>query len=109
MIVPTLKTLFAVAAVAMTVSEASAADWCRINEHDLLSCGFATKEQCNAMTSGRTGYCDPNPFPGKPAAHHPITVYSQAEYMACQSMKLDCTGGSSGAYAYAPKTRPARR
>ncbi|MBV9558848.1 MAG: DUF3551 domain-containing protein [Bradyrhizobium sp.] len=105
MIVPPVKALLAIAVVATTVSKASAEDWCRINEHNLLSCGFASKEQCNAMTSGRTGYCDHNPFPGKPAAHHPIGVYSQAEYTACLSMKLDCGGG---AFAYAPKTRPAR-
>ena len=98
--------LFAIAYLAPTMSKASAEDWCRINEHNLLSCGFASKEQCLAMTSGRTGECNPNPFPGKAAARHPIRVYSQAELMVCRSMKLDCVGGAdsaSSAYAYLPE------
>ena len=104
--------MFALALLATATSKASAEDWCRINEHDLLSCGFATKEQCQAMTSGRTGYCDHNPFPGKTAAvHHPVVVSTSAEYAVCQSMKLDCVGPSSTgsrAYAYLPKSAHAK-
>ncbi len=110
MIVPTMKTLFAIAVLATTVAKASAEDWCRINEHNLLSCGFQTKEQCQAMLSGRAGSCNPNPFPGKPVAHHPIAISSHAELMACQAMKLDCVGGgASSAFAYAAKKGAAHR
>jgi len=90
--------------------KASAEDWCRKNEHEIRSCGFQSKEQCDAMTSGRTGYCEINPFPGKAAAHKPIVVYTAAEYAACQSMKLDCVGGGTQAYAYLPRhAKPAAR
>jgi hypothetical protein len=100
--------LFALTFFATT--KADAEDWCRINEHNLYSCGFASKEQCQAMTSGRTGMCNPNPFPGKPAAHHPIVVFSSAELKACESMKLDCVGGGrESAFAYLPKKGAAHR
>ena len=101
MIVPAM---FAVAFLATSTSKASAEDWCRINENQLLSCGFATKEQCQAMTSGRSGSCNPNPFPGKEAAHHPIVVTTPAEYAVCKSMKMDCVVAGSSAYAYVAKS-----
>ncbi len=100
--------LFALALLATT--KASAEDWCRINEHNLYSCGFASKEQCKAMTSGRTGYCDLNPFPGKASAAKPIHVQTEAELKVCQSMKLDCVGGgASSAFAYLPRKGKAHR
>lgn len=107
MIVRSMTAMSAIAFLAVTVPKASAEDWCRINEHNLPSCGFASKEQCSAMTSGRTGTCSPNPFPGKAAAHHPIVVYSDAEFTVCRSMKLDCVGAGS-AYAYLPKSMPSK-
>ena len=104
MFVSATTALFAIPFLVTTMSKASAEDWCRFNEHYIRSCGFASKEQCMDMASGRGGMCDPNPFPGKAAAHHPIAVSSHAEYMACRSMNLDCVGGGSGAYAYLPKS-----
>jgi hypothetical protein len=104
---PVMKALLTTAFLATAVSTASAADWCRINEHNLYSCGFKTKEQCQAMTSGRTGYCDVNPFPGKSAAvQHPVVVYTEAEMAVCHSLSMDCVGpkGASSSYAYAPKS-----
>jgi hypothetical protein len=57
--------LFAMAFVAMaTPAAASPIDYCR---HDVTSgmrgCGYASLEQCQAMSSGRGGSCYPNPFP----------------------------------------------
>jgi hypothetical protein len=90
-------------ALLTTMPKASAEDWCRFNEHNIKSCGFATREQCQATASGRPGSCQINPFPGKATAAAPIHVESQAELMACQEMHLDCVGGNtSSAYAYAP-------
>ncbi|HZR88603.1 MAG TPA: DUF3551 domain-containing protein [Bradyrhizobium sp.] len=97
-----MTALAAVISVVATMPKASAEDWCRKNEHELMSCGFQSKEQCDAMKSGRTGICELNPFPGKAAAHRSIVVYSAAEYAACQSMKIDCVGGGSQALAYLP-------
>ena len=76
----------------------------------MSSCGFATLEQCEAMVSGRTGSCAVNPFPGKAAAHHPTTVFTDAELKVCQSMKMDCVeAGASSAFAYLPKKGTAHR
>ncbi len=104
MSVTAMGALFAIGFVATTTPKASAEDWCRFNEHNLASCGFRSYEQCSAFLSGRAGSCDRNPFPGKAAAVHPIVVYTEAEYAVCRSMKLDCVGGGSSAYAYAPKS-----
>ena len=62
------------------------------------------------MVSGRTGYCEANPFPGKVTAHHATTVFTDAELKVCQSMKMDCVeAGASRAFAYLPKNRAAHR
>jgi hypothetical protein len=82
------------------------ADWCRIpSEYMPRSCGFVTKEQCYATASGRAGYCDQNPFPGKTTARHPVAVNSEAELKACDAMKLECVGGGArSAFAFFSKT-----
>ena len=112
-IVPAMTSLFAIAVVATTMPKASAVDFCRIDvtSSGMRGCGFATKEQCDAMGSGRAGYCIPNPFPGKAAAPHPIAVYSDAELKVCESMKMDCVQGVAPvfAFAYLPKKGAAHR
>jgi hypothetical protein len=105
-IATTTTALFAIAFLAMPMPKASAEDWCRTNEHFLRGCGFVSKEQCQASTAGRAGYCDVNPFPAKSNANAgAMHVESHAEMMACQSMHMDCVVGGSvaGAYAYVPK------
>ena len=58
--------LLATAFVATATPAAAAAsvDYCR---HDVTSgmrgCGYASLEQCQAMSSGRGGSCYENPFP----------------------------------------------
>lgn len=52
-------------------------EYCRTDvTAGVRSCGFASMEQCQAMSAGRGGGCFENPFPA---------------------------GGSSSAYAYQPK------
>ena len=54
--------MLALAFVAMT-TPASAGEYCRtdVTSH-MQSCGFDTLEQCQAMSSGRGGSCDRDPF-----------------------------------------------
>jgi hypothetical protein len=56
--------LFALALGAMAPSPASAGAYCRtdVTSH-MQSCSFDTMEQCQAMSSGRGGSCDRDPFP----------------------------------------------
>ncbi len=109
-IVPAVTSLIAIAFLATATPKASAEDYCRtdVTSSGMRGCGFATKEQCEAMGSGRAGFCIPNPFPGKAAAHHPTTVYSEAELTACRSMKMDCVISGGSAFAYLPKRGAAR-
>jgi len=55
--------LFALALGAMAPSSASAGEYCRtdVTSH-VQSCSFDTLEQCQAMSSGRGGSCDRDPF-----------------------------------------------
>jgi hypothetical protein len=55
--------LFAVALGAMAPSAASAGEYCRTDVTSAMrSCSFDTMEQCQAMSSGRGGSCDRDPF-----------------------------------------------
>src|ERR1700736_1827804 len=56
--------LFALAFVAMTTpAAASPNEYCRQEvTSGMLSCSFATMEQCQAMSSGRGGSCYRDPF-----------------------------------------------
>jgi hypothetical protein len=76
--------LFAMA-LAAAATPASAADYCRQDAiSGMRSCGYATIEQCQAMSSGIGGTCYRDPF------------LPQA--------------GTSGAYAYAPHGgKPAKK
>ncbi len=56
---------------------AAATDYCRTDvTGGTRGCGYTSLEQCQAMSSGRGGTCDANPFPA---------------------------GGNSNAFAYQPK------
>jgi hypothetical protein len=73
--------LAAMAFVAMATPAAAAAanqvDYCRTDvTSGMRGCGYASLEQCHAMSAGRGGDCYPNPFP---------------------------SNGSSNAFAYQPK------
>lgn len=80
-------TLFALAFVAVSTPAAAASptDYCRTDvTSGMRGCGYASLEQCQAMSAGRGGDCYANPFPEK----------------------------SSSSYAYEPKhphSKPARR
>jgi hypothetical protein len=69
--------LFALAFAAMIPSAASAADYCRTDvTNGTRGCGYATLELCQAMSSGRGGDCNPNPFAANPSnalAYQPAT------------------------------------
>jgi hypothetical protein len=54
--------MLALAFVAMT-TPASAGEYCRtdVSSH-MQTCGFDSLEQCQAMSSGRGGSCDRDPF-----------------------------------------------
>ncbi len=57
--------LFALAFVAMaTPAAASPGEYCRVDTASggILGCSFATMEQCQAAVSGRSGYCERDPF-----------------------------------------------
>jgi Protein of unknown function (DUF3551) len=56
--------LFALAFVAMTTPAAAGPnEYCRQDvTSGMRSCGFATMEQCQAMSSGRGGSCYRDPF-----------------------------------------------
>jgi uncharacterized protein DUF3551 len=74
-------------AIATPAAAANQVDYCRTDvTSGMRGCGYASLEQCQAMSSGRGGDCYPNPFPtstssnafayqpkhlrsGKPAAH----------------------------------------
>src|SRR5664279_301978 len=65
-------------AAAASPKSASQVDYCRTDvTAGTLGCGYASLEQCQAMSSGRGGSCSPNPF---------------------------SANASSNAYAYQPKT-----
>jgi Protein of unknown function (DUF3551) len=54
------------AAFGVTGNAAQAAvknNYCRTDTGGMRGCGFETLEQCQAMASGRSGTCSPNPFP----------------------------------------------
>jgi len=54
--------MLALAFVAMT-TPASAGEYCRTDVTSRMqSCGFDTLEQCQAMSSGRGGSCERDPF-----------------------------------------------
>jgi hypothetical protein len=80
-------TFFALAFVAVSTPAAAASptDYCRTDvTSGMRGCGYASLEQCQAMSAGRGGGCYANPFPVK----------------------------SSSSYAYEPKhphSKPARR
>lgn len=58
--------LVAIASFALTIQSASAEDICRTDvTSGVRGCGFASLEQCQAMSSGRGGTCAPNPFPAQ--------------------------------------------
>ena len=60
-----------------TATPAAAIDYCRTDvTAGVRGCGYTSLEQCQAMSSGRGGGCDVNPF---------------------------SAGGSSNAFAYQPK------
>jgi len=60
-----------------TATPAAATDYCRMDvTAGVRGCGYSSLEQCQAMSSGRGGGCEVNPFPA---------------------------GGSSNAFAYQPK------
>jgi len=55
--------LFALALGEMAPSAASAGEYCRtdVSSH-MQSCSFDSMEECQAMSSGRGGSCDRDPF-----------------------------------------------
>jgi hypothetical protein len=72
-----------------TATPAAATDYCRMDvTAGVRGCGYSSLEQCQAMSSGRGGGCEVNPFPA---------------------------GGSSNALAYQPQSgsksraKPARQ
>ena len=87
--------LAAMAFVAMTAPAAAASpnsaspknasqvDYCRTDvTAGTRGCGYASLEQCQAMSSGRGGSCSPNPFPDNASsnalAYQPKYGHSQA-------------------------------
>src|SRR5258706_14412910 len=61
-------TLFALAFVAVSTPAAAASpiDYCRTDTTSgMRGCGYASLEQCHAMSAGRGGDCYQNPFPDK--------------------------------------------
>lgn len=79
-IAPAVTALFAVVCLAATMSSANAESWCRTAPDAMRSCGFASKQQCLDMTSGRGGMCDPDPLgaqPGRAYALQPRPGHSQ--------------------------------
>jgi hypothetical protein len=62
MTVAPASAMLALAFVAMT-TPASAGEYCRtdVSSH-MQTCGFDSLEQCQAMSSGRGGSCDRDPF-----------------------------------------------
>jgi len=81
-----------------TATPAAAVDYCRTDvTAGVRGCGYSSLEQCQAMSSGRGGGCDVNPFP------------------AGGSTNANTAGGSSNAFAYQPKagsknhTKPVRQ
>ena len=58
--------VFALGFVAMSTPAAAASniDYCRTDiTSGMRGCGYSSLEQCHAMSSGRGGTCDVNPFP----------------------------------------------
>jgi hypothetical protein len=51
-------------ALATPAAAAGSVDYCRTDTTSgMRGCGYASLEQCHAMSSGRGGDCYPNPFP----------------------------------------------
>lgn len=65
MTVSAITALFAFVLLAATAPQARADNWCRLAPDSMRACGFASKQMCLDMTSGRGGMCDPNPFEAK--------------------------------------------
>jgi hypothetical protein len=65
---PAAAVLFALAFAGLTPNAARAGEYCRtdLSSH-MLSCGFATMEQCQEMSSGRGGDCTRDPFLANPS------------------------------------------
>jgi hypothetical protein len=65
---PATAALFALAFAGLTATTASAFDYCRrdITSY-MLTCGFETMAQCQAMSSGRGGDCLRDPFLASPS------------------------------------------
>lgn len=68
--------------IAIPTSALAGADFCRTDSSGTRGCGFASKEQCLAMASGRGGTCDPNPFykdPNSAFAYEPKGNHSHSK------------------------------
>ena len=56
-------------AMATPAAAASSVDYCRTDiTSGMRGCGYASLEQCHAMSSGRGGDCYPNPYPSNTAS-----------------------------------------
>jgi hypothetical protein len=55
--------LLGFAVVGLTTPAVQAYEYCRTDvTSSMLSCGFSSMEQCQAMSSGRGGTCERDPF-----------------------------------------------
>jgi hypothetical protein len=73
---------------ATTPASAAPVDYCRTDvTSGMRGCGYASLEQCRAMSSGRGGNCFENPFPEGGS---------------------NASNASSNAYAYQPKHHASR-
>jgi len=73
-----------------TATPAAAVDYCRTDvTAGVRGCGYSSLEQCQAMSAGRGGGCDVNPFPSGGSSN--------------ANTAGNTAGGSSNAFAYQPK------
>src|SRR6476646_7624866 len=85
-----------------TATPAAAIDYCRTDvTAGVRGCGYSSLEQCQAMSSGRGGGCEVNPFPAGGSSN--------------ANTAGNTAGGSNNAFAYQPKpgskihAKPARQ
>jgi len=77
--------LFAIVLFAMAASNANATDYCRTDvTAGMRGCGYTSYEQCLAMSSGRGGTCDVNPF----AAPSPRNAFAKMGPSKSASQKV---------------------
>ena len=101
--------LFALPFVATCSTAASAYECCctEVTSH-ILGCSFSSKEQCLAMSSGRGGDCDRDPFLAVPSgayAYQPKNPRSRTK----ESERIDKDASGDGYGGYGSRASGLRR